>query len=112
MKNENDWKRRAEEAINSLDGIQKVASNPFLYTRIKEKLLDQQNKWARTANFIGRPVIVFSVTALFIGINAWAVMKHPIEEIAKPAQQEREQAFDQDFATIGYSFMEANNAEK
>ena len=72
-----------------------------------------QNKWARAANFIGRPVIAFSVTALFVGINAWAVMEHPIDkQIAKPAQQETEQAFDLDYATIDYSFQDVNNAEK
>lgn len=113
MKNVNNWEAKAEEAMNSLDGIQRAESNPFLYTRIKERLAEQQNKWAKAANFIGRPVIAFSVTAIFVGINCWAVMRHPVDrQIAKPVQQDREQAFDQDYATIDYSFMEVNNPEK
>jgi hypothetical protein len=113
MKQVNNWELRAEEALNSLDGIRRATSNPFLYTRIHERLSGNQNKWARAANFIGRPVIAFTVTALFVGVNAWAVMQHPIDkQIAKPVQQEREQAFDQDYATIDYSFLDVNNAER
>jgi hypothetical protein len=113
MNNVNNWKAKAEEALNSLDGIQRAASNPFLYSRIRERLADHQNKWARIANFIGRPVIAFSVTALFVGVNAWAVIEHPFDKkIAKPVQQAREQAFDQDYATVDYSFVDVNNAEK
>jgi hypothetical protein len=113
MNKVNNWEAKAEEVLNSLDGIQRAASNPFLYTRIKERLAEHQNKWAKAANFIGRPVIVFSVTALFVAINAWAIMEHPAgKQIAKPLQQEREQAFDQDYATIDYSFQDVNNSEK
>lgn len=108
MKNNNDWSEKANQALNSLDGIERATANPFLFTRIKERISERSSKWSRAADFIGRPAIVFSVTALFVALNAWAVFIRPVEKhITRPAQ-EREQAFDQDYATVNYTLGDLN----
>jgi len=112
MKQGHNWELKAEEALESLNGIQRASANPFLYTRIRATLAEHQNKWSRIANFIGRPVIVFSVTGLFIGLNAWAIMHYPVNNTVAKHAPDKEPFFDQDYATVDYSFLDTNNPDK
>lgn len=109
MQNLNDWDKMAEQALDSLNGIQRAAANPFLYTRIKARIAERQNVWVRAADFIARPLVAFSLTALFVGVNAWAIIEQqPVQKTASRHLQETEQSFDQDYATVNYSFGEIN----
>jgi len=113
MTRKNDWEQKVEETLNSLEGIQRAVANPFLYTRIKARLDERQNKWVKVANFISRPAIAVSVTALFIAVNTWVVIQHPLfEQVAKPATVENDQAFEPEYATVNYSLMDANTTDR
>ena len=113
MKNYNDWEQKAAEALNSLDGIQRAAANPFLYTRIMARLEYQQNSWSKVVNFIGRPAIAISATIIFISINVAAILQNQkVQPLGKSASNETELAFESEFATVNYSLVEANNNDK
>ncbi|MES2646626.1 MAG: hypothetical protein V4717_07130 [Bacteroidota bacterium] len=110
MKNE--WENKAEEAMNSLDGLQRATANPYLFTRVMARIEEQQNKWAVLANFISRPVIALSVTVFFVAINTWMIVKHPINsQLAKPVT-EVEQSLEPEYANVNYSLAEVNSSEK
>ena len=108
----NNWEQQAENALESLDGLQRASVNPFLYTRIMARIERQQNKWAKIAGFISRPVIALSTTLLFIGVNAWVVIKHPLSKPVVKSAMETEQAFEPEYANINYSLGDVNTSEK
>ena len=112
MKNYNDWEQKAAGALNSLDGIQRAAANPFLYTRIMARLEYQQNSWSKVVNFIGRPAIAISATIIFISINVAAILQNQKGRPLSKAANETELAFESEFATVNYSLVEANNNDK
>jgi hypothetical protein len=113
MENYNNWEQKAEEALNSLDGIQRAVANPFLYTRVIARIDEQKNSWSNIINFISRPVIAISATAIFIGINALVVFRHPqVQQMSKSTSTESEQAFESEYATVNYTLAEANNNDK
>ncbi len=108
----NNWEEKAEQAMDSLNGLQRAVANPYLYTRIKAHIEEQQNKWVKLAGFISRPVIAISAAVFFIAINAWVVVKHPLTETAAKPSVEAEQAFEPEYATLNYSLGESNTNEK
>jgi hypothetical protein len=108
----NNWEEKAEQALESLNGLQRAVANPFLYTRIKARIEEQQNKWVRLAGFIGRPAIAITAAVFFIAINAWVVVKHPLSDTAAKPSAEAEQAFEPEYATLNYTLAEQNTNEK
>ena len=104
----NNWEQQAEKTLESLNGLQRASANPFLYTRIMARLEEQQNKWVRAASFISRPAIAISAVIFFVGINAWVVIKHPLNKPVAKTSQETEQAFEPEYATVNYSLGEVN----
>ena len=108
----NNWEQQAEKALASLDGLQRASANPFLYTRIMARIERQQNKWAKVAGFISRPVIALSATFLFVVINAWVVINHPLNKQVVKSGQETEQAFEPEYAAMNYSLGDVNTSDK
>ena len=108
----NNWEEKAEQALESLNGLQRAVANPFLYTRIKALIEEQQNKWVRLVGFISRPAIAISAAVFFIGINTWVVLKHPLNDTAAKPPAETEQAFEPEYATLNYTLAEQNTNEK
>lgn len=109
MKKNNDWESKAEEALNSLDGIQRATANPYLYTRVMARIENQRNSWSMIINFISRPAIALSTTVIFIAINAWVIMHHSRERsVAKVTRPiESELVFEAEYATVNYALAES-----
>ena len=114
MKNNNEWESKAEQALNSLNGMQRASANPFLYTRIMARIEEKKNSWIKAMNFLSRPVIAVGITALFITLNALVAFKHPADEktAAQQNQQNAEQSVEVEYATVNYSLMELNSSDK
>ena len=106
MKNE--WEQQAEKAMQSLDGLERASVNPFLYTRIMARIEEQQNKWVKIASFISRPAISLSAAILFIAINVWVIVQHPLNKPLSKASPDTEQSFESEYATVNYSMGEVN----
>jgi hypothetical protein len=50
MKNKQQMEQWVEEAMNSFDGASRATANPFLFTRIQERLRQQNSPWEKVAN--------------------------------------------------------------
>src|SRR5262245_45431326 len=67
-----------EKTLQSLDGVQRAESNPFLFTRIKARMSKQRSGgWERTFSFVSRPVVALAVVVLVMAINAWSFYGNP-----------------------------------
>jgi hypothetical protein len=59
--------------LQSIDGIKRAKANPFLYTRLKEKMQQENSSWEKIFSFISRPLVAFAILILVMVINTWAV---------------------------------------
>jgi hypothetical protein len=81
-----------EKTLNSLDGLQRAAANPYLFTRIKARLEnDEKSFWGRALTFISRPSVAVPAIVLTILINTAIFFEVTPEKGQSP--QDEEQAF-------------------
>lgn len=78
MRHKENIERKVEEALNSLDGVQKAGPGPFFFTRVQARLQRLPgNGWERVVSFITRPSIALSGLCLIILLNAVAFYFQP-----------------------------------
>ena len=75
MKNDKNIQLQVEEALNSVDGIQKASPKPYLLTRINARLNRQaKTNWEKAAVFISRPAVMIAGVCLVLAINISVVL--------------------------------------
>lgn len=76
MKQMSDIQRRIDEALASIDNIQKAEPKPFFYTRLEARMLrEEMGVWGRIGKMLTRPVIAFASVSLVIMLNTFVVVK-------------------------------------
>jgi len=81
-----------EKTLNSLDGIQRATSSPYLFTRIKARLeREEKSLWSKALTFISRPLVAVPAIVLTILINTAIFFEFKSEKVQTP--QDEEQAF-------------------
>jgi len=67
--------RQIQEALNSVDDIQRATARPYLLTRIQARMnRDTGSAWERAGWFIGRPAVAFTGLCMILLINVLVVM--------------------------------------
>ncbi len=108
-KNNLEW--QVNQAMNSLDGIQRAKANPFLYTRIKAAIDEQNSAWGRAARIFTRPAYALTIAGLFISLNLYVAINRHQQPAAKSIA-EGEQAFASELATVNYNLLDLNSSDK
>src|SRR6476620_2585634 len=81
-----------ENTLNSLDGIQRATSNPYLFARIRARLeREEKSPWSRALTFISRPSVAVPAIVLTILINTAIFFEFKSEKVQTP--QDEEQVF-------------------
>jgi hypothetical protein len=73
MKQNRDIEKRVEETLNSLDGIQRATPQPWLFSRVKAKLLQEQEEertlWGSVSSFLSKPAVAIAGLFLILFLN-------------------------------------------
>jgi hypothetical protein len=97
MKSKEHIQNEVEKTLNSLDGIQRATSNPYLFTRVKASLeKDEKNFWSTAVAFISKPTVAVTTILIAIFINA-AVFYESRSEQPSQSASEGEQLFASDY---------------
>jgi hypothetical protein len=76
---------KINEALESLDGIQRAEPAPFLFTRVKARLeREQHNIWETAGSFMTRPVIAFAGLFFIFCVNAYILYQKDSISIDQP----------------------------
>lgn len=63
-------KKHIEEALESVDSVNRAEAKPFLLTRINARMSKEtESVWEKAGWFIGRPAVAFSGVCMIILIN-------------------------------------------
>lgn len=78
MVNKENIDQEVDKTLQSLDGLDRAVANPFLFTRIKARMVlwtfgEKQNSWYIVTSFLSRPVVAIAILAAVVAINSWAV---------------------------------------
>src|SRR2546421_11717840 len=87
MKNKQHIQKEVDETLDSIDGIQRAAANPFLFTRIKEKMAKKEKgAWGIAIDLITRPAFAVAAIVLIILINLAIFFQNQPESVQTTAQ--------------------------
>jgi len=95
-----------EKTLNSLDGIQRATSNPYLFARIRARLeREEKSLWSQALTFISRPLVAVPAIVLTILINTAIFFEFKSEKVQTP--QDEEQAFASEYNLSDYTIYES-----
>lgn len=98
MKREQQAEQWVNEALESIDGIGRATANPFLFTRIEERLRQRNSPWEKLARFVARPAFALFVVLLFLSANFYVANQEQKERLARE-KQTNEQLFASEYST-------------
>ncbi|MGZ5219570.1 MAG: hypothetical protein ACXWV2_00430 [Chitinophagaceae bacterium] len=95
MKQEKDIERRVEETLNSLDGIQRAEPGPWLFSRVKGRLAqEEKTAWGAVGSFLSRPAIAIAALCLILMLNGFLLLNQEKEPSATILTSQNEQPVD------------------
>lgn len=108
MKRETDIQKNVQDALDSLDGLQKAPANPFLHTRIMAKI-DAKKKpltgWDIAARWVARPVFAAAIVVALLLAN-FAVLSDTKAKKMQ-AKEEVENILSAEYATSNMYSLES-----
>jgi hypothetical protein len=70
MKQQSDIEKRVEDVLKSLDGIQRAEPQPWLFSRVKGRLLkEDKTSWETISSFLSKPAVAIAGLFLILGLN-------------------------------------------
>jgi hypothetical protein len=68
--------RKAEDALNSLEGLTKASPGPYFYTRLEARISrGSKNVWDQLVFMLNRPVVAIGLALFVIAVNTTVVMQ-------------------------------------
>lgn len=93
MNRKDQIQEKVEQAMASLDHIQRATANPFLYTRIQAALeKEERGFWVNFSSFITKPAVAFATLVLIVSMNS-LVLFNNAEPSVSASSGEEEQLF-------------------
>ena len=88
MRQYNEIERKADEALNSLDGLQRVSPGPYFYTRLDARMNRAgKNVWDQLVIMLNRPSVAIGLALLVIAVNTTVVLqKNDTPALAEQAE--------------------------
>ena len=100
-----------DEAINSLDHVERAQPMPFLLTRIQARLNKKSDiGWESAGWLIGRPVVAISGLAILMLINTVAIVLNRAENFSAVTEQAA-QAGNDEFSYTVATIYDIENTE-
>jgi hypothetical protein len=70
MKRHTGIDKKVEDALNSLDGIERSAPQPWFFTRVKARLdREEHTGWASIGSFLSKPAVAFATLGFILILN-------------------------------------------
>lgn len=100
MKPASHIEQEIEQVLSSFDGAERATANPFLYTRIQERLQRKSGAWQRVSLLMNRPSFIVATLILVVLMNAIAFIPGHKQSAAigiSSVQQDEDQVFAKEY---------------
>ncbi len=111
MKQKIDIGKRVEQTLNSLDRIQRATPRPWLYARIKARLMQQDDKtvWGAIGSLLSKPVIAIAGLCLILMMNGYLLFNQEKEPAAMIFVSQNEEPLDSESLMASGSSFDYEN---
>ena len=98
-----------EEALGSVDNINRAEAKPYLLTRINARMnKGDESVWEKAGWFIGRPAVAFAGLCMIIMINTMVVMFNGSSDSGTAADQAAQTPADEFSYTVATIYDNEN----
>lgn len=95
MKQGNDIEKRVDDALNSLDGIQRAEPQPWLFSRVKVRLMqEEKTAWGMVGSFLARPAIAIAGLCFVLMLNGFLLFNQDKASSSTILTNQNEQPLD------------------
>jgi hypothetical protein len=95
MKQRKDIEKRVEETLNSLDGIRRAEPQPWLFSRVKGRLMQEEKTgWGAIGSFLARPAIAIAGLCIILMLNGLLLLNQEKKSSATILTSQNEQPVD------------------
>jgi hypothetical protein len=105
-----DFNKKMEDVLRSLDGIEKASPNPYFFTRLEARMQREKSIWEGISSFVAKPLVAFAGLCLVIMINA-AVIFSSEQNNKNTTGQNNELATVDEYSQVSSSFYEFVNTK-
>ncbi|HSR39659.1 MAG TPA: hypothetical protein VLL95_12150 [Phnomibacter sp.] len=98
MNKDSNMQQWVDGALESIDGLPRAQANPFLFTRIQERLRQRNSPWEKVASFVARPAFAVAIVVAFLSVNLYVANRQKEERLARE-KQTNEQMFAAEYNT-------------
>lgn len=99
---------KVEDAMHSIDGINKASPAPFFFTRLEAGMQREKNIWEKITSFVTQPAIAFACIFLVIMVNAFVIFSSSNLNKAV-TQQSNELATVDEYSQVSSTLYEFEN---
>lgn len=112
MNRQPDFKKKADQTLKSLEGIQRAEPQPYFFTRVKARLeRGEKNIWEVMGVFLARPAIAFSGLCLILAINIFILTKKDTVSTQLNAVQNTQVTEDENILAVASNTYDYENLE-
>jgi len=109
MNNKEHINKLIEQALNSVDSINRVEAKPYLLTRINARMNRvTESAWEKAGWFIGRPAVAFTGLCMLLLINVMVVVLNKPSDTATVAEQSAQTQSDEFSYTVATIYDNEN----
>ena len=101
--------KKIDEAMQSLDGIEKASPRPFFFTRLEARMQREKSRWEVISSFVAKPIVAFACICLIIMINADVIFSSANSKNVTD-QQNSEQATADEYNSVSAPLYEFVNS--
>jgi hypothetical protein len=114
MNKQTDIGKRADKALESLDGIQRAEPQPFFYTRLIGRLQrDEKTLWETMGSFLAKPAVVIIGLCLILVFNAFILFRQDSDKkIVPPEAQTSQIVTDNEYVLASNSSFDYENLDE
>ena len=103
-----EFNKKIEDAMHSIDGLKKASPAPFFFTRLEARMLKEKNIWEKITSFVAKPGIAFACICMVIVINS-AVIFSLSATHTTITEQSNELATVDEYSQVGITLYDFEN---
>jgi hypothetical protein len=106
--------KKIQQALESLDGIQRAEPRPFFYTRVIGRLqAGEKTIWETMGSFLSRPVVAVAGLCVILILNGFILFQQNRESnLATPIVTNNEIVTDNEYILASSSSFEYENMDQ
>ena len=102
--------KKIDDAMHSLDKIERASPRPFLFTRLEARMQNERNIWSKLSLLIARPVVAFACICFVLIINAMVIFLANTSGNSL-TQQSTELATADEYSQVTYNLYDFENSK-